>query len=91
MARITEITSMCKEGKLAEAYAAACQDMNTMPDNIWSQRAMFWALYYSAKADIAGNNLQNALSRLDEILNLSLIRTESDQIILNNVSSMNIL
>lgn len=85
MARITEITSMCKEGKLAEAYAAACQDMNTMPDNIWSQRAMFWALYYSAKADIAGNNLQNALSRLDEILNLSLIRTESDQIILNSL------
>ena len=44
MARITEITSMCKEGKLAEAYAAACQDMNTMPDNIWSQRAMYWAV-----------------------------------------------
>lgn len=85
MARITEITSMCKEGKLAEAYAAACQDMNTMPDNIWSQKAMFWALYYSAKADIAGNNLQNALSRLDEILNLSLIRDERDQIILNSL------
>lgn len=85
MAKITEITSMCKEGRLAEAYAAACQEMTLNPENIWSQRAMFWVLYYSARADIAGNNLQNALSRLDEIDNLSFIKTESDEIVSNSL------
>ena len=69
MSSIKEIISICKEGRTEEAYSLAQQDLDYSPDNIWAQRAMFWALYYSTKADIARNNTQSALSRLDQILN----------------------
>ena len=85
MSSIKEIISICKEGRTEEAYSLAQQDLDYSPDNIWAQRAMFWALYYSAKADIARNNTQSALSRLDQILNLSLIGIENDEVFSNTL------
>lgn len=85
MSSIKEIISICKEGRTEEAYSLAQQDLDYSPDNIWAQRTMFWVLYYSTKADIARNNTQSALSRLDQILNLSLIGIENDEVLSNSL------
>ena len=80
MATVTEITGMCKAGRLADAYNAAKYDMTITPGNIWSQRGMWWALYYTIKADTEEGNLQDAFAHLDEVATLDLLRLEKDDL-----------
>ena len=43
---------MCKVGNVVDAYEMAKADLNAFPQDIWAQRKMGWALYYSLKSDI---------------------------------------
>lgn len=88
MATVTEITGMCKAGRLADAYNAAKYDMTITPGNIWSQRGMWWALYYTIKADTEKGNLQDAFAHLDEVATLDLLRLEKDDLTYTNIARM---
>lgn len=40
MVQIKDITQMCKEGKISEAYAIVKKELDNDPHDLWTQRAM---------------------------------------------------
>lgn len=53
MAKVSEITELCRFGNIDEAYALAKADYDAAPDDYWAQTALGWALYYKLKDAVA--------------------------------------
>lgn len=85
MANIKDITGMCKDGKIQEAYKLAEQDYNADPNNIWVQREVGWALYYLLKNDVENKERELFYGHLQELSNLNLLTMASDSLIFDNV------
>lgn len=85
MATVKEITTMCKAGQLAEAYRQARADYEAEPQNVWAQRELGWALYYTLKDDAEKQERQNFYAHLEELTELDLLDIQSDAYIFDNV------
>ena len=85
MATVKDITTMCKAGKLAEAYELAKADMAMSPENIWVQREVGWALYYLLKDDSEKRRSQDFYEHFKELMELDLLTIESDSMIFDKV------
>lgn len=69
-----EIKELRTSGRLDEAYAMAKSELETNPQNIWSQRNLSWVLY--SQLDEAAANLSIFLSKIEEVKLLNLPATE---------------
>lgn len=85
MAALKEITEMCRQGKVNEAYATAKQDLELQPQDVWKQRGMAWALYYSIKKSVAERNRDAVLEHIKEIIGLNMLDMANDAMIFDNV------
>lgn len=83
---ISQIIQLGKQGNLAEAYELAHQDYLVDQDNVWNQRKMGWALYYMFKAGVEQKNLQEVLSRMEELSTLTLLNATDDVKIFDNIT-----
>lgn len=85
MAKVTDITSMCRAGQIQEAYNIAIQDLENEPTNVWVHREVGWALYYSIKADADNGNYDQLIEHLNKLKSLDLLTMEQDNMIFENV------
>ena len=85
MATIKDITSMCKAGRLTEAYELAKADFDAAPDNVWAHREMGWALYYMIKEDVERGDRQAVYTHLEELSQLSLLNKNDDAYIFDSL------
>lgn len=85
MATIKEITTLCKEGHEAEAMQLAMGDLSSDPNNVWVQREVGWALYYSIKTDIANQSFDDILSHIGQLMHLNALNPKDDDLIYSNV------
>lgn len=85
MATIKEITTMCKSGQVAEAYELAKADYESDPQNVWAQRELGWALYYTLKNDAENKNRPTFYVHLEELSKLDLLTIQTDALIFDNV------
>lgn len=85
MPRIQDITNMCKEGRVQEAYDLAKADSSAYPADVWGQRAFGWALYYTIKGDTDRKDYAKLLAHLEELHTLPLLTVKDDSMILDNV------
>ena len=76
---------MCKAGNIVEAYEMAKADLNAFPQNIWAQRKMGWALYYSLKSDIENKDNAAFYDHIEELTNLNLLTVSADSFMFENV------
>lgn len=76
---------MCKAGRVHEAYELAMTDLASTPDNIWTQRAVAWALYYMIKGDAERGNYDMMIEHIDELGSLNLLTVNNDSMIFDNV------
>lgn len=85
MANVKDITTMCKQGQVQEAYDLAKADLVAMPTDVWKQRAVGWALYYMIKADSEVGDYAKLLNHIDELKSLDLLTVANDSMIFDNV------
>lgn len=85
MTTVKDITTMCKAGRLAEAYDMAKADLDASPQEIWVQRGMGWALYYMIKEDVDDGRKVDLWTHLEELVNLDLLNMENDSLIFDRV------
>ena len=85
MAEIREITTLCKSGKVKDAYELAKNDLLASPDYPWLQRALGWALYYMIKSDVENGDLDSMVEHIIELKSLELLSVENDCMIFDNV------
>lgn len=85
MANVRELTTMCKEGQVQEAYDLAKADLKAMPADIWAQRGLAWVLYYMIKADSEAGNYAKLLEHIDELKSLDQLTVANDNMIFDNV------
>lgn len=85
MANVRDITTMCKEGQVQEAYNLAKADLAAMPTDVWKQRAVGWALYYMIKADFEVGDYAKLLEHIDELKSLDQLTIANDSMIFDNV------
>ena len=83
MATVTQITTMCKNGQVQEAYALAQEDLSQQLP--WAQREVGWALYYLIKLDVETGNYQSLLTHLDELTSLDQLTMLGDRMIFENI------
>lgn len=83
MSSIKEITAMCKNGLVHEAYELAKKDMEQQ--YTWAQREMGWVLYYLIKGDTEAANYQSLLAHIDELKTLNQLVIPDDNMIFENV------
>lgn len=76
---------MCKSGHVQEAYDLAKADLVAKPADIWSQRAVGWALYYMIKADSDIGNYASLLEHIDDLKTLNLLTITNDSMMFDNV------
>ncbi len=76
---------MCKVGNVVDAYEMAKADLNAFPQDIWAQRKMGWALYYSLKSDIENKDNVTFYVHIEELMNLNLLTVSADSLIFENV------
>lgn len=77
-----EIKELRQAGELEEAYAMAKAELEADPDNLWAKRNLSWVLY--SQLDKAANNLNQFLSKLEELEKLEL--PESEEMLYDNLS-----
>lgn len=85
MATIKDITSMCKEGRIQEAYNLAKSDFNNNANDVWTQRELGWALYYMIRKSSESGQYEQLLANIDELQTLSLLNYDNDAMIFENV------
>ena len=85
MATIKEITTMCKAGRIQEAYDLAKSDIELNPNDIWAQRGMGWALYYLIRKDAENGQYDQLLARIGELQSLDQLNLSNDALIFENV------
>ena len=83
MAAIKDITTMCKNGQVQEAYELATADLELQQP--WAQRSMGWVLYYLIKGDADTANYQSLVAHLDELNSLDQLTIPDDNMIYENV------
>lgn len=83
MASIRDITAMCRNGQIAEAYDLAKTDLKQQQP--WSHSEMGWVLYYLIKQDTESANYTALLSHLDELNALDRLTIPEDNMIFENV------
>lgn len=85
MATVKDITTMCREGKVLEAYQLAREEFIESPTNEWAQKSLGWTLYYFIRADVDAADYDNLLIHIDELLSLGKLNVTPDAMILDNV------
>lgn len=85
MVNVRDITTMCKTGQLQQAYDLAKADLTAMPTDVWTQRAVGWALYYMIKADSEVGNYAQLVGHIDELKSLDQLTLANDSMIFDNV------
>ena len=85
MTTIKDITAMCRNGQIHEAYDLAYNDLKQAADSPWTQREMAWVLNYMLKDDCEKGDFQKLLDHMKELLNLGLLTTPDDNILFDNV------
>lgn len=85
MATVKDITKMCKEGQIDEAYNLAKADLESRPSDPWTQREVGWALYYLIKSDCERGGYEMLIEHLDELKNLDQLTIQDDSLIFDNV------
>ena len=73
MANVSEITTMCRNGQVQEAYDLAKHDLELQPADVWLQRALGWALYYMMKNLAERGDYEKLLECIDELKTLDQI------------------
>lgn len=76
MANVSEITTMCRNGQVQEAYDMAKHDLELQPADVWLQRALGWALYYMMKNLAERGDYEKLLECIDELKTLDQITSE---------------
>jgi len=84
MATINEITTMCKGGRVEQAYQTALADLE-MQSNVWTQRGVGWALYYLMKTDAEKHDVDSFVRHLEQLKTLDLLTADNDTMIYENV------
>lgn len=86
MPRINEITAMCKNGQIAEALELARTDLAGNPGDVWEERKVGWALYYSLKQSSDQGDMNALVENLQELGGLqNLDPVGGDAMIFDNV------
>lgn len=85
MATVKEITTMCKEGRIQEAYDLAKKDWEFNPNEVWNQRELGWSLYYLIRKDSETGQYEQLISHLNELQSLDQLNTVNDALIFENV------
>ena len=85
MVNVRDITTMCKQGQVQKAYDLAKADLTAMPADVWTQRAIGWALYYMIKADSEVGDYARLLGHIDELKSLDQLTLANDSMIFDNV------
>lgn len=76
---------MCKAGQVQQAYELAKADLAAMPTDVWTQRAVGWALYYMIKSDSETGDYARLLEHIDELKSLDQLTIANDSMIFDNV------
>ena len=76
---------MCKAGQVQQAYELAKADLAAMPTDVWTQRAVGWALYYMIKSDSETDDHARLLEHIDELKSLDQLTIANDSMIFDNV------
>ena len=84
MATVKEITQMCKNGNINEAYDIAKNEYNTSPQNVWNQRGLGWALYYKICQSTNNGNYNEFIANIEELNSINL-DYKNDELIFQNV------
>lgn len=87
MPDVSDISAMCKAGKVQEAYELAKANMESMPTYPWVQKEVGWALYYKIKSDVETGDYNRLLEHLDELRSLNLLTIDNGRMIFDNVQS----
>jgi tetratricopeptide (TPR) repeat protein len=85
MAEVKDITKMCRDGKVQEAYELAKKDLSANPDYPWLQRSLGWALYYLIKGDADKGDYAKLVEHIDELKSLDQLTLDNDSMIFDNV------
>ena len=85
MTNVKDITTMCKAGQVQQAYELAKADLAAMPTDVWTQRAVGWALYYMIKSDSETGDYARLLEHIDELKSLDQLTIANDSMIFDNV------
>ena len=85
MSEVREITTMCKNGQIQEAYNLAKKDYAAHPTDIWQQRSVGWALYYMIKGDADRGDFIQLIEHLDELKSLDQLTMEKESMIFDNM------
>lgn len=85
MAKISDITTLCKSGKTAEGYAKAKEIMESAPTDLTAQRCMGWAIYYRLKECLANGDRKTFLTELGNLNNLETLSYESETMLFDQV------
>lgn len=85
MASIKEVISLCKEGKLQDAYEIARQDLQTDLNNVWAQKTMGWVLYYIIKDATEKAEFKRIINSLHKLRYLNLLNWANDAMIYNSI------
>ena len=89
MANVSEITTMCRNGQVQEAYDLAKHDLELQPADVWLQRALGWALYYMMKNLAERGDYEKLLECIDELKTLDQITSEDMVFDLKSASNLN--
>ena len=81
---IRELTSMCRNGEIDEALRFALEEYELKPDNLWTQRALSWPLYYAIRRD-AEQRRDSLFQHLDRLASLQHITVADDYRIFENI------
>jgi hypothetical protein len=79
-----EIKELRQSGKLEEALTMAKTELDAQPENIWGKRNISWVFYDYLKQSVLQQDVDNFISWLKEIQNLSL--PEEEKILFNNLA-----
>lgn len=85
MVQIKDITQMCKEGKISEAYAIVKKELDNDPHDLWTQRAMGWVVYYTAKERIFKKKASRAMDAIQVLRKLNMLTPQGDGILFDNI------
>lgn len=86
MAKVSEITAMCKAGRVSEACDIAKADYEACPDNLWTQIGLGWALYYKISDAVLQKDCGKLIASIRDLSELDLLNGESGEMIFTNVA-----
>lgn len=79
-----EIKELRQSGKLEEALTMAKVELDEQPENIWGKRNISWVFYDYLKQSVLQQDVDNFITWLREIQNLSL--PEEEKILFDNLA-----